>query len=351
MKILHITATHLKKYGGIPVVLENLVKNQNRINDVTSMVLSVKYNVDEIKSDYFVFKKGMDEIKRFINEYNPDTIIFHGIYFIEYVTISKIIDKMNIKYYIEPHGSFMKVAQKKGAFKKMLVNKLLLNNFFSNAYGYIFLNDNEKKESIFSTKNDLIIPNGIEIKKEKIEKKVNKKINIVFIGRIDINHKGIDRLMEALKKIDDIERMFKVSIYGVGGKKEIKTLNKYINKFNNLEVEFRGAIYDKEKVKVLIESNIMILTSRYEGFPMSIIEALYYGNPCIVTSGTNVREIIDNNNLGWGSDDNCIEEIILKAVKEYNEKSDYYITHTQKFIRENYKWEKIAEESIKFLKG
>ena len=56
MNILHITAVHLQKIGGIPNVLVNLTEEQNKIEGVSSIVLSVKHNVDEIDSHWFIFK-------------------------------------------------------------------------------------------------------------------------------------------------------------------------------------------------------------------------------------------------------------------------------------------------------
>lgn len=351
MKILHITATHLNKYGGIPVVLENLVKYQNEIDGAQSVVLSINSDIDNINSDDFKYIKEIDEIKCFIESYSPDITIFHSLYFTKYTKVYKILNSLNLKYYIEPHGSFMKTAQNKGKVKKMIANKLLFNNFIHNAYGYIFLNESEMNNSIFRTENDLIIPNGIDANEYDLKKKSNKKIKLFFIGRIDINHKGLDILFDNLKKLDCIDRDFEVNIYGVGNEREVEILNNYINEINNIDVSFKGPIYDEDKIKVLEENNIMILTSRYEGFPMAILEALSYGNPCIVTDGTNVKSMIESNNLGWGAEYDSIDKTIEYALNDYKHNKDLYINNSINFVNENYSWEKIAKKSISILQN
>ena len=53
MKLLHITATHLKPDGGVPVVLKELVTEQNKINNFESRVISVVASVEEMHSPYF----------------------------------------------------------------------------------------------------------------------------------------------------------------------------------------------------------------------------------------------------------------------------------------------------------
>jgi glycosyltransferase involved in cell wall biosynthesis len=349
MKIIHITATHLKKYGGIPIVLEKLVLHQNNIQNVQAVVLSVKSDVKEIKSNYFYFESGLNRIISFIKEYDADVIIFHGLYYKEYVRISRIISKLCFKYYIQPHSSFGESAQKKNGIKKYIANRIIFKNFIKKAYGYIFLNEAEKSKSIFKTSKDVIIPNGIDFNARAIIKQVDEKIKIYFIGRLDVNHKGIDLLFEDLKKIDNVRRNFSLDIYGNGSKHQIDIVQAYIKQFKNLEIHYKGSVYDQEKEKMLKESHIMILTSRYEGFPMTVLEALSYGNPCIVTEGTNVKAMIEENQLGWGTDDNSISETILKCIEDYKLKKEFYIEHTKHFVKEKYCWENIAKLSVETL--
>jgi glycosyltransferase involved in cell wall biosynthesis len=346
MKIMHITATHLNKYGGIPVVLENLVKHQNEIQNVESIVLSVKEETNNINSKYFYYSNKIDHIKKFINEYNPDITIFHGLYFIEYIKISKILSRNDFKYFIEPHSSFMISAQKKGKIKKFIANKTIFNTFIKKAYGYIFLNDVEMANSIFKSNNDVIIPNGVETNDLGFGKNVKDIIKLFFIGRIDISHKGLDILFEDLKKIDDQERNFIIDFYGVGAETEIQIIEDYIKQFKNLKLAFKGPVFGEDKEDVYENYNMMILTSRYEGFPMTVLEALSYGNPCIVTEGTNVKQMIERNNLGWGTEYGNISTTILKAVKDYQENNDFYITETKKFVNRNFTWGKIAQKSV-----
>ncbi len=105
----------------------------------------------------------------------------------------------------------------------------------------------------------------------------------------------------------------------------------------------------KEKESVFEESNIMILTSRYEGFPITVLEALSYGNPCIVTNGTNVRKMIEANNIGWGTEYDKISETILKAIEDYKNNPASYVKNTRDFVKENYSWSEISKLSIELL--
>ena len=53
--------------------------------------------------------------------------------------------------------------------KNGLPNNTVFKSQIKNAFGFIFLNETERKESIYKTVNDLIIPNGIKYEKNKNE--------------------------------------------------------------------------------------------------------------------------------------------------------------------------------------
>ena len=80
--------------------------------------------------------------------------------------------------------------------------------------------------------------------------------------------------------------------------------------------EYIGPVYGEEKQKQLAKCDYFIHTSRYEGMPMAVLEALSYGIPCIVTTETNMEDIISGSNGGFVSQCNidAVKEAIVKAI-------------------------------------
>lgn len=350
MKLLHITATHLNLAGGIPVVLRDLVSAQNEIDGFEARVLSIKADISAMNSQFFDFL-GDGSFDNYVEEYKPDVVIFHSHYYFEYLRLYRSLVKKNIPYFIEPHGSFGKAALQKSRIKKWIANNILLRNFMKSAYGYIFLNEAEKNDAQFKTNHDHIIPNGIDTGRIENAVCLQEPWCFYFIGRFDVNHKGLDYLFDALEILDKRGEKVSVKLYGTGTEEEVKYVNHRISTLHSVSAVNCGPIYGEDQARALEQCGIMLLTSRYEGFPMTVLEAWKYGNPCLVTPGTNVVKEIAENGLGWKTELNAddIANAISLGLSEYSQQRAEYINRCKIFVREKYDWNEIAKVSLEQL--
>lgn len=354
MKLLHITATHLKPEGGVPVVLKELVTEQNKIKGFTAKVISLVAPVDSMDSEYFEYVNKIS-FEKYILCYRPDCAILHSFHYMEYNYVVTVLNRYGIRYYIEPHGSFGTAAMRKSWLKKRIANLTVFRKQISKAYGFIFLNEAEKNNSVYRTNNDVIIPNGIRsdsVYTGETNDNVNpNQVEFYYIGRYDINHKGLDYLFDALDLLDEGENKYVINLWGKGDDKSTEYINRRIGQYSHIVVKQNGPIYGDEKNKSLEQIGPMILTSRYEGFPMTILEAWSYGNPCIVTKGTNVKEEVEMNGLGWGVElePRAIADGIICAAKEYSSNRKYYVKTCKAYVQQIYDWRVIAEQSYSLL--
>lgn len=73
----------------------------------------------------------------------------------------------------------------------------------------------------------------------------------------------------------------------------------------------------------------MFLSRWYEGFPMVLIESLYYKTPIIVNNLSVMAEVVQDNRTGFVLQDNNEEYIKQRIDYLFNEKREY------KIMREN----------------
>lgn len=352
MKILHVTAIgFLVPNSGVPAVLKSLIEEQNKIEGVEARVVSLRSKVDAVNSPYFD-ELSEDKMEDYLLKYKPDVAIFHTIYYIKFVKFARHMKELHIPFIIEPHGSFGKQAMKKSHIKKIVAIHTLFKSLVKDSIGYIYTNIAEKEDSVFSKEKESIVPNGV-IKSLVLEAKIksyNQQTNPIFyyLGRYDIHHKGLDYLMDALSILDEKKQAIKVCFYGVGNKTELSFINGRINNFKYVKALEKGIIYGPEKKKALEEAHILLLTSRYEGSPMTVLDGFCYGNPCVVTPGTNVADEVVDNGLGWKAEltAESIAECIVRAKDEYVSNPQTYFSRCQRYVLDNYTWEMMAKLSV-----
>ena len=96
-----------------------------------------------------------------------------------------------------------------------------------------------------------------------------------------------------------------------------------------------------------MSTDIFIQTSRFEGMPLGILEALSYGIPCLVTKGTTLGELIEMYNCGWVAETNSedISNMIKCAISE----SENYSKLGRRgidLVQDMFSWEHIAQAHV-----
>lgn len=130
---------------------------------------------------------------------------------------------------------------------------------------------------------------------EASKKNYTKENYISAVGRLD-EQKGFDVLIKSFGKVKNILPEYKLLIFGDGNEKT--KLEKLINDLS-LENEVILCGNDKDAIFKVAKSKLFVLSSRYEGMPNALIEAMATGTACISTDcDFGPKELIDNNENG-----------------------------------------------------
>lgn len=346
MKILHIMKVRRVECNGVATSVLSQLKYENKIEEVALFDLNNNV-IDEYEYPVFNIKK-YSTISSLPNNWNkPDLVIFNEIYKKEYLFLYKECLKNNIPYIIIPHGGLVKKAQHTKFLKKKLANIFLFNKFIKKARAIQFLNNQEKDSCTFKVNKYIISGNGIEI--NNIKHNQSKKNNIVFIGRLSYYTKGLDLLIKAVNSISEHlkNNKIKINLYGNTYEKDLKKIEKLINKYNLKDIIIiNKPIFNKEKTQVLKNASVFIQTSRHEGQPMGIIEALSYGVPCIVTYQTSFGSFVNDHNCGIGV--NCnYKEIANAIINIFDMRLDEMSNNAKNCVKREYDWNIISQKCLK----
>ena len=324
MKILHIAPITKNQTAGLSHSVKNLLEAQSR-NGFEVAVISTQ------SSENFFTRKIMwfsisnknylqiiikNQIKKIIYDFGkPDVIIFHDLYNLKQsiLLIHALFSKCKI--FITPRGAFSPVALSRSYFKKKIYYYLLIKPFIKYINAFIALNKQEAKIiRQITQKKTIIISNGIndnskiykKYKKNYIEKSDSKIINICFLGRYDIYIKGLDYLLEGFIDYQNASAKNKIKLHLIGNhskKNDFKSATFFNKIYPKLKIKenliIEGPYYNENKWKRLTKMDILILPSRTEGMPNTVLEAMSIAIPCCVTKETNMSEIIKKSYSGW----------------------------------------------------
>ena len=356
MIILHVAPISTKYFSGLNLSIPSTARAQHNLNHEVCILTTSKRGPYETIEPFPVIyayenkkKKRIADLPAPFNK--PDIIIFHSTYIYHHIILAKEAVKSGIPYIITPRGGMTLGAQRQKRIKKTIGNILFFNHFVKNASAIHCLTEKEAADSNKWGKDIFIVGNGIDLPQiDSIQKKESNQFVITFIGRLDIHHKGLDLLVQAcglIREVLEQERVI-VRLYGPDQNNSRKVLMDMINSLNLTKVvKMHGPVKGEHKANALIESDIFVHTSRFEGHPMSVLEALSYGVPCLLTPGTNVSSEVREFGAGWEveGNKNAIAERMLQVIKQKTN-LDEYRYKARKLVEDRYTWDKISKKLV-----
>ncbi len=175
-----------------------------------------------------------------------------------------------------------------------------------------------------------ILANKFKVKDKPFSNKKKRKI-LISIGRFDEN-KNQMMLLKAISNVK-IKKKFEVVLLGEGyKKKDLINYSKKINFRNNLHI----LAFKKNPYPYLLKSDLLVLTSNFEGLPNVLIEAMSLGIPIISTnSPSGPKEILLNGKAGF--------LIKRNDHKSLSKKLNLFLAEPNVFIKKKY----FYKESLK----
>ncbi|NGY35941.1 glycosyltransferase family 4 protein [Flavobacterium sp. XN-5] len=143
----------------------------------------------------------------------------------------------------------------------------------------------------FYLKNTTTIYNSYDFSRSQIRKQVaNNEDYILYFGRLDDKVKNFNLMLEAFSISKLFEQGIKLVLMGDGT--DLNTIEDSIKTFQ-LERHVTILPFTSNPFDIVQQAKFTVLTSRYEGFPMSILESLALGIPVVaVDCKSGPREII-----------------------------------------------------------
>ncbi len=217
----------------------------------------------------------------------------------------------------------------------------------------IVLSNNVKKYFKDTYNRDTVfISNGISEPKLKevnlIKKKwtLDKEQYILFLGRI-VPEKGIQYLIEAFKEIKTDKKL----VIAGGASDTDSFVNEVKKKAAGDErIVFTGFVQGQALEELYSNAYIYVLPSDLEGMPISLLEAMSYGNCCVVSDIPECSEVVEDKGVVFKrSNVKSLKEELERLCENSNSVYEYKKS-AKEFIIEKYNWDKVVGDTLNLYK-
>ncbi len=196
------------------------------------------------------------------------------------------------------------------------------------------------------------IPNGVNRPENCQANMITEKFGltkdsyILFLGRL-VPEKGIRYLIEAFKNVKTDKKLV---IAGGSSDtdsfmQEIKNLAK-----DDERIIFTGFVQGQMLDELYSNAYVYTLPSDLEGMPLSLLEAMSYGNCCLVSDIPECAEVVEDKAFIFKKSDVKDLQGKLQGACDFPNKVSEYKKQAADFICERYNWDDIVKETMKLYR-
>jgi len=294
------------------------------------------------------------ELKAALQSSEPNTVFhFHGGFIPHFILISRYLRKIKRSYVLTPHGTFTQGAMDQNKWLKKLYFRFLEKPLLNKAQAVQCLGHAEQSdlEALSKSLQIQLIPNGQNFGELICESPITPSSEFIigYCGRIEERQKGLDVLLKSFRfYLEQLGGRGKLHLIGDGPYlQEMKALAEKLEL--DPHICFWGKKFDQEKIQILSQMKLFVHSSRNEGLPTAVIEALSLGIPCLVSKATSMDTYVKMARAGW-----TYEEIDIPRIARYlREAEDEFeagklkerSVRAAEMARKEFSWRKIAEET------
>lgn len=197
-----------------------------------------------------------------------------------------------------------------------------------------------------------LIPNGVGRHEKFPAEEINKKFGlekdsyICYLSRI-VPEKGLSYLIDAFKAVDTDKKLVVA-----GGSSDTEDFYREMQKkaADDPRIIFTGFVQGRIRRELYSNAYLYVLPSDLEGMPLTLLEAMSYGNCCLVSDIDECTEVVEDKAVIFKKGDvNDLREK-LQALCDDAEKVAMYKNESADFICDRYNWDDVIEETLKLYR-
>jgi glycosyltransferase involved in cell wall biosynthesis len=177
----------------------------------------------------------------------------------------------------------------------------------------------------------------------------SKTPRFLYLGRLDMHHKGLDLLIGALAagiRERKLPPTIGVDFVGAdwGDQSRLKGIASQLGIAQN--VTFVGHIPDRSPLAIIASYDVLVLPSRFDGFGLVALEAMIASRPILISEEAGISSYVKHAECGYLVKPNVdsIREGLIRAVRTRDQWMRLGLRGRQ-FAYEHLTWDKSAQQA------
>ena len=212
-----------------------------------------------------------------------------------------------------------------------------VQQYFADAYG---------RKTVF-------IPNGVERPIRQAAKLIQEQFGldkdgyILFLGRI-VPEKGIQYLIKAFKQVDTDKKLVIA-----GGSSDSDAFMQEITRLaaDDHRIRFTGFVQGQILAELYSNAYVYCLPSDLEGMPLSLLEAMSYGNCCLTSDIAECADVVEDKAVLFEKGNIVALQKKLEELCQHPEQVEQYKKEAADFICEKYNWDTVVQQTLGVYRG
>lgn len=198
----------------------------------------------------------------------------------------------------------------------------------------------------------VFIPNGVNrpiIRRPQLIKEkygLDKDEYILFLGRL-VPEKGITYLIEAFRKVKTRKKLVIA-----GGSSDTDAFSLELKKLaeGDDRIVFTGFVQGQMLEELYSNAYVYTLPSDLEGMPLSLLEAMSYGNCCLTSDIAECAEVVENKAILFEKSDIDDLKEKLQYVCDNPDAVKKLKNGAADFICQKYNWDDVVKKTLKLYR-
>jgi len=211
-----------------------------------------------------------------------------------------------------------------------------VQNYFHDAYG---------RETI-------LIPNGVTPAEKQAAREITDAFSllereyILFLGRL-VPEKGIDYLIDAYKQLKTDKKLV---IAGGSSDSDVYADELREKAAGDSRILFTGFVQGRMLEELYSNAYVYVLPSDLEGMPLSLLEAMSYGNCCVTSDIEECTAVVGEKGITFSKGNTADLLRVLQNLCAHPETVAAYRAHAAEHVTQKFSWDDVTDRTLELYR-